>query len=320
MHRSESLDSIRGIAILLVAISHFFSNTIKYDGATHILGNYDINIGIIGRMGVMLFFFLSGFLIFHSLNKSNSIFKFYKKRILRIYPPYLFSIVFYLFISTIVFIFINHYDIKTYFVNMLMLQDIFGIPLIVGVYWTLLIEIKFYLIIPILVYLGYKYKKDVLDYVFIAMIILNILYMEYRGTPSWLIVWMPLFWIGIYLYKFLHQNSITKYKFLLLLLLCFLYFLSIQEFFMALFLILNISIFFIFYSYHIKNKYLSFIGIISYSFYLLHTVIGYPLLYLMTKYITLNYLLIKIGIVFLISIFISYLSFKYIERLYWRIK
>ena len=76
----------------------------------------------------------------------------------------------------------------------------------------------------------------------------------------------------------------------------------------------------IFFQKKITNYYLAFLGKISYSFYLLHTMISYPLLYLMTKYITQEFLFVKVLIVFLVSISISYLTYYYIERLYYKIK
>jgi peptidoglycan/LPS O-acetylase OafA/YrhL len=82
------LDSLRAIAVLLVIVSHWFSNE-------HFLNRYSAN----GVWGVTLFFVLSGFLIFGILLKSKSkieagysivdSFKvFYIRRSLRIFPIY----------------------------------------------------------------------------------------------------------------------------------------------------------------------------------------------------------------------------------------
>jgi len=61
------------------------------------------------------------------------------------------------------------YDFNVYLINILMLQDIFSIDLINGVYWSLLIEVKFYIIIPFIFVINKKYTKN------------NRLYVDYNG-------------------------------------------------------------------------------------------------------------------------------------------
>jgi peptidoglycan/LPS O-acetylase OafA/YrhL len=84
-----SLDGLRGIAILLVVVSHFVSNLkITVDGPAWVL----VSIAHAGWTGVDLFFVLSGFLITGILvdaRGSPSYFKaFYARRALRILPAY----------------------------------------------------------------------------------------------------------------------------------------------------------------------------------------------------------------------------------------
>src|SRR5438270_6343993 len=75
---SASLDQWRGLALVLVLISHGFFFTGKVNG--------------IGRVGVNLFFFISGILVFRSLAKERTVAKwergclFWKRRLLRLYP------------------------------------------------------------------------------------------------------------------------------------------------------------------------------------------------------------------------------------------
>ena len=84
----SQLDSLRAIAVIMVIISHWFSNE-------HFLNRFTAN----GVNGVTLFFVLSGFLITGLLLKSKykveegssmwSAFKvFYMRRSLRIFPVY----------------------------------------------------------------------------------------------------------------------------------------------------------------------------------------------------------------------------------------
>src|SRR6185437_5220298 len=72
--RYPYLDGWRGLAILLVLIAHY----------------WHVRVPVIGRMGVDLFFVLSGLLMSHILfEKRMPIAKFYRRRISRILPVFL---------------------------------------------------------------------------------------------------------------------------------------------------------------------------------------------------------------------------------------
>lgn len=83
-----ALDGIRGLAILMVMISHFIFHTWEKTGWYRVLQA--------GWLGVDLFFVLSGFLITGILldtrQRSDYFSRFYKRRVLRIFPLYFFAI------------------------------------------------------------------------------------------------------------------------------------------------------------------------------------------------------------------------------------
>ena len=86
MNRLESIQHLRGIAALLVVFVHFPTPLARFCGS----------------IGVDIFFFISGFIIFISIDKIgyyNNPFKFLKKRLLRIVPLY--------FLVTTAFILMN---------------------------------------------------------------------------------------------------------------------------------------------------------------------------------------------------------------------
>ena len=86
MNRLESIQHLRGIAALLVVFVHFPTPLARFCGS----------------IGVDIFFFISGFIIFISIDKSgyyNKPFTFLKKRLLRIVPLY--------FLVTTLFILMN---------------------------------------------------------------------------------------------------------------------------------------------------------------------------------------------------------------------
>jgi exopolysaccharide production protein ExoZ len=73
--RLESIQHLRGIAAMLVVFNHFPTPLARFSGS----------------IGVDIFFFISGFIIFTSIDKSgyyDKPFIFLKKRLLRIIPLY----------------------------------------------------------------------------------------------------------------------------------------------------------------------------------------------------------------------------------------
>jgi len=162
----ENLNSIRFIAAFLVIIHHI--EQFKY--LFHIPNHWDNKvILIIGKLGVILFFVLSGFLISYLLfkeqasTKTISIRNFYIRRILRIWPLYFLIIALGLFILP----FINFFAVegfpKTVVWNNLFYKvalyifflpnvvlNVFGIIPYVSQTWSIGAEEQFYLVWPVL--------------------------------------------------------------------------------------------------------------------------------------------------------------------------
>ena len=142
------LDSIRGIAILAVVFYHEFYSI----GMGTTLPRWQHLLVLAagpGRMGVNLFFVLSGFLITGILLKSrdenNYYRKFYTRRALRIFPIY--------FLLLIVLAVLG-YPRSFLLLSLLYLSNLvhlFGVPLAYIVLWSLAVEEHFYLIWPFLV-------------------------------------------------------------------------------------------------------------------------------------------------------------------------
>jgi peptidoglycan/LPS O-acetylase OafA/YrhL len=138
--RFEELDALRGIAALMVVFFHF---SMKRDDYNSFLK--------LGAVGVDLFFIISGFVIFMSLQKVSNSKDFIINRISRLYPTYWASV-------TLTFILIICYGIFNgnvypqnivfnYVGNMTMFQFYLRIPDIDGPYWTMIIEMIFYIAI-----------------------------------------------------------------------------------------------------------------------------------------------------------------------------
>jgi len=144
--KMPELDSIRGIAILAVLFYHGFfwqTNLSTLTGSTRLF----ISAMWIGRLGVNLFFVLSGFLITGLLldSRSNPDYyrRFYIRRALRILPAY-YAILFTLAATRphiVAFLLLS----GVYLSN---LTPLFGVAISYPVLWSLAVEEHFYLLWP----------------------------------------------------------------------------------------------------------------------------------------------------------------------------
>ncbi len=151
------LNGVRAIAAIAVVISHITIALNDFGLNPHIFGSFNDGTPkgfMLGGYGVSVFFVLSGFLITYLLLcekdiNSISIKKFYVRRILRIWPLYYL----YLFISiSVILLYGLDFNIKTlmlylfYAANIPFILEI-GLPFI-GHYWSLGVEEQFYLFWP----------------------------------------------------------------------------------------------------------------------------------------------------------------------------
>ena len=158
MQHKSYIEGLRGIAVLSVIFFHL---------------NHNFFHG--GYLGVDIFFVLSGFLITHSIsnridNENFHFIEYYKKRFFRIAPTALIVILITATLGYILFfpeelinLYTHIYSILTITSNVLASKtiDYFGIgvnyqPLVH--YWSLSIEIQFYIIFPLVVFLFIKYN------------------------------------------------------------------------------------------------------------------------------------------------------------------
>jgi peptidoglycan/LPS O-acetylase OafA/YrhL len=150
MRRILELDSLRGVAAIMVVFFHYST---RFDG----LYGHSPELGWEvpwGHLGVHLFFIISGFVIFLTLQRTRKPKDFIVSRFARLYPAYWISV---LFTFTVVAIFgLPGREVSTgdLAVNMTMLQNFLGVPAVDGVYWSLRVELTFYFWIFLLFVLG----------------------------------------------------------------------------------------------------------------------------------------------------------------------
>lgn len=323
--RYQELDALRGIAAMIVVLFHYtlaaevWMNELKY-----------------GITGVDLFFIISGFVITLSISQVSSGKEFIINRISRLYPTYWTVVSF-----TFVLICLRHFYMATgmnwlnYFGNLTMFQFYLGIPDLDGTYWTMIVELLFYIFILIL------YQTQLLKYINLIGTILclaNIFMVQFFWNADIekiflaipLLQHFPLFFAGILFYKILHQEKRIGLHYVLVLL-CFIsqillyqytgrarIYITQNEYITILLLYFGLFVLFV-------NNLLQiiciqpflFLGKISYSLYLVHY-------YLMTRYLTpyfytylgWNQWVVLLLVVLPICIFVATVIHHYIENPY----
>ena len=142
--RLPQVDVLRGAAAVSVVVFHYSGHAARY------FPDFPFTFEI-GRFGVELFFAISGFFIFSTVDKCAGAWEFVLLRFSRLYPAYW---------ATLLMLLI--YDlmgdssiwVTGYVANATMLQSIFGIKDLDIVFWSLAVEMMFYFLMAILMATG----------------------------------------------------------------------------------------------------------------------------------------------------------------------
>ncbi|UWU81202.1 acyltransferase [Bradyrhizobium huanghuaihaiense] len=153
MHqRLAFIDTLRGIAVLSVVVQHALEVIVRehptgaYHSIFHDAIGYYMNFG---RFGVALFFFVSGFVIPFSFPASASpVNDFAVSRFFRLYPAYWTSIA--IGLVTMQAVELRTYPLSQIVANITMLQSFLEVRHLWDFYWTLTIELLFYVACTIL--------------------------------------------------------------------------------------------------------------------------------------------------------------------------
>ncbi|HEY0180497.1 MAG TPA: acyltransferase [Dokdonella sp.] len=144
--RLRELDALRGIAALLVVCLHVVQLYAGLGGdAARGRWLYDLAQGLdCGRVGVVTFFLISGFVIPFSIRASDDapLTGFVIRRFFRIFPAYWLSVP--LGAWAVYRLSGRPFGTGELLANLLLLQDALGVAPAQGVYWTLSIELVFY--------------------------------------------------------------------------------------------------------------------------------------------------------------------------------
>lgn len=316
--RLPELDSLRGLAALSVILFHF---TYGYD-----YGQKNIDPSkfyfTYGRMGVQLFFLISGFVIFMTLEKTKTIADFIVSRFSRLYPTYWASI---LIIITITLLIApplqeSMYNLKQVLVNFSMCQYLFKVKDVDGAYWTLFVELSFYMVMGIIFSLN---KMKHIFWICIFWLNLSVVFYFFEipfgkyFKVLLLLRYAPLFIGGIGFYLLKNENILRNYILIISSLICYLLIFqevkpSNTEMTIVLFIYMVMYFFVLGKLKFLVLKPLLFLGTISYPMYLIHENVGSSIIYWLKKITDTQIFYLPITI--LIVVLIAYLINKYIEK------
>ena len=140
VRRLTEIDSLRGVAALSVLAFHF---TYKY-GELYGYADPLPFAASWGYLGVNLFFVISGFVIFMTLDRTRVPMDFIVSRASRLYPSYWTALLLTFVVTHALGLPGKEVSAGVLLLNVPMFQQLFSVPLVDNVYWTLMVELLFY--------------------------------------------------------------------------------------------------------------------------------------------------------------------------------
>lgn len=310
----SSIVLLRGIASLMVCLFHMVSGSPNYLPEN----NWLRHIGSYGWTGVEVFFVISGFVIPYSMfvkqYAMGDFWAFLKKRIIRIEPPYLVSIVLVVllnYISTLSPYYRGapyHPDWSNIAGHVAYLNVFTGGKWLNDVYWSLAIEFQYYILIALTFRLIVAENRFLRLGFFVAFAISSLLLQAYY---QFIFAFAPFFMLGILLFQYTCK-IISQTEFLLVGLALFAFSFYQQGIMLtavslgAVLIILYVNRF---------PSWLRFFGAISYSLYLIHIPIGGRLVNLSENFIHNTPLRMVMAIVaIIVSVICAALYYRFIEK------
>ena len=197
--RLTELDALRGIGALCVLIFHYSTRFHElFPQASHVPFSFPG-----GNYRVLLFFTISGFAIFFTLDRIGSVADFIVNRFARLYPAYIVAMLLTLGIEYLAHATQLLVGPVAILANFTMLQGFAFMPEVDGAYWTLTVEIGFYVcMIALWRFAGLKRLEPVLA----AWLAVRWLYFAWPDMPERIIMllvlrYLPFFVIGMLSYR-----------------------------------------------------------------------------------------------------------------------
>ena len=287
-HRFLELDGLRGIAALWVVIFHYTFGV----GFFWLNGDFaaarSLTVGlpnIEGLRAVDLFFIVSGFVIFMTLENTATLAPFAVSRISRLFPAFLFAVLLASLIAVSRPLPAQTIFLHQFALNLTMLEQYFGAVPIDPVYWSLTFELGFYVSIACVFACGALSKIEPIGAAWVLMSFLALklfpsigAHIPWRLQAATALPYAALFYSGILFYR-LRRHGPSRAR-LVLLGLCYLEYVAFQDIkFVAI-----LSGIYLLFALAASGKArfltwrpLTFLGTVSYALYLTHNAIGFRL-------------------------------------------
>ena len=209
------IEGLRFIAVILVVLSHVNNILLKlyppqlqhYSGSS--LGIFLEECGA----GVQVFFFISGFILAVPFlqsqvydEKKTTVKHYFYRRLTRIEPPYLISLIFFFFTGLIVMheplaYLLKHFAASAFYVHNIVYNDISRIN---PVAWSLEVEVQYYLLFPLLAFCLFIKNNPVRKFLLVCFFIaasclysFNISFFEKHHLSKSIIAYLHVFVMGI---------------------------------------------------------------------------------------------------------------------------
>ncbi|MVM38075.1 acyltransferase family protein [Spirosoma sp. HMF3257] len=327
MKEIKSLTGIRGVAAIYVMVYHFFgtdnSSVNRIFHSTLLLKH--------GYLSVDLFFILSGFLMCvtseNMFSKGLSFYKYFhfiKKRFSRIYPIYFVAI-------SIAFLFFHYNNPLSYIIALILMNVVFYKQIsVLEPIWSLSAEWITYTIFPFIIYFTSKFNRRTIIYIYPFISFLLLLFISFKlyklgyfrvlnvVSLNGLTRCIAEYLLGISVFYSSQKqisikiiNLIQGVAALMIILLLFVCYADILIVFAMALLIFGLSYNVGYLHDLLSEKIPYFLGLISYSIYLIHTFFHFTPYYHYSNTDSEYYISRFIAII--LTIIISYLTYKYIE-------
>lgn len=148
------LDGLRFLAAAAVMLFHYTAlRNPSWDGTPSDVFPTLSTLTSLGAFGVDLFFVVSGFVILLTA-WGRDVRSYAISRITRLYPAYWAGVLLTGLLLLVLWPDRRELELSAVGMNLTMLQSAFGVPHVDGVYWTLWVELRFYVLVGILLVVG----------------------------------------------------------------------------------------------------------------------------------------------------------------------